>query len=58
MTLGACFPPVSVKDRTVSSDVASLKVPNTQHGLELQLTVKLSTSLRLRVPKKFIGVLH
>ena len=27
--LGARFPPVSVKDRSVSSDVASLKVPNT-----------------------------
>ena len=27
--LGARFSPVSVKDRTASSDVASLKVPNT-----------------------------
>jgi hypothetical protein len=27
--LGARFLPVSVKDHTVSSDVASLKVPNT-----------------------------
>ena len=27
--LGAHFLPVSVKDHTISSDVASLKVPNT-----------------------------
>jgi hypothetical protein len=29
VALGARFSPVSVKDGTVSSDVASLKVPNT-----------------------------